>query len=125
MISRQVTSGVNAQRPAPTFPQNIEDRGSKIESSRVRGASIFNLLSSISNLSARMKIILCFIFSLRFRLASRRIAFTIPLTHLSTICILSPALASRRPGGKLSNNNISKTIKIFLERYEEAKCVVW
>jgi len=46
----------------------------------------------------------------------RRIAFTTPLTPLAAVCILSLAIFSRRPWGKLSNNEIGKTIRISLER---------
>jgi hypothetical protein len=46
----------------------------------------------------------------------RRIAFTTPLTPLAAVCILSLSIFSRRPWGKLSNNEIGKTIKISLER---------
>jgi hypothetical protein len=50
--------------------------------------------------------------------------FFIALTPLVAVCILSPAIFSRRPCGKLSNNEIGKTIKIPLERDEEHKCAV-
>jgi hypothetical protein len=46
----------------------------------------------------------------------RRIAFTTPLTPLAAVCILSLAIFSRWPWGKLSNNEIGKTIKTPLER---------
>jgi hypothetical protein len=46
----------------------------------------------------------------------RHIAFTTPLTPLAAVCILSPAIFSRQPWGKLSNNEIGKTIRISLER---------
>jgi hypothetical protein len=46
------------------------------------------------------------------------------LTPLAAVCILSPSIFSRRPRGKLSNNEIGKTIKISLEREEEDKCAV-
>jgi len=45
----------------------------------------------------------------------RRIAFTTPLTPLAAVCILILPIFSRRPWGKLSNNEIGKTIKISLE----------
>jgi hypothetical protein len=40
----------------------------------------------------------------------------VALTPLAAVCILSPAIFSYRPWGKLSNNEIGKTIKISLER---------
>jgi hypothetical protein len=44
-------------------------------------------------------------------------AFTKPLTPLAAVCILNPAIFPVGPaGGKLSNNEIGKTIKIPLER---------
>ncbi len=46
------------------------------------------------------------------------------LTPLAAVCILSPAIFSRRPCGTLSNNKICKTIKIPLARDEEDKCAV-
>jgi hypothetical protein len=54
----------------------------------------------------------------------RRIAFTTPLTPLAAVCILSLAIFSRCPCGKLSNNEIGKTIGISFEKDEEDKCAV-
>jgi hypothetical protein len=56
---------------------------------------------------------------LRLDRSIRRIAFTTPLTPLAAVCILSPAIFSRRPCGKLSNNEIGKTIKIPLMVFEK------
>jgi hypothetical protein len=50
--------------------------------------------------------------------------YFVALTPLAAVCILNPAIFSRRPCGKLSNNEIGKTIKIPLERDEEDKCAV-